>query len=88
MSKSENRRLTEQVKIRLLPREKSALEAEAALRGVTVPQLLRLISVGPDFDEPSGEVPTSHDCDRPHPVMRIGPWGDVGMDPQKVTGDS
>ena len=78
MSKSENRRLTEQVKVRLLPREKNALEAEAALRGVTVPQLLRLISVGPDIDELTDERPTSPDRDRPHPVMRIGPWGHLG----------
>lgn len=78
MSKSENRRLTEQVKVRLLPHEKSALEAEAALRGITVPQLLRHISVGPDFDEPTSEMPTSLDCGWPHPVMRIGPWGHLG----------
>ncbi|CPT31506.1 Uncharacterised protein [Mycobacteroides abscessus subsp. abscessus] len=78
MSNSENRRLTEQVKVRLLPHEKSALEAEAALRGVTVPRLLRLISVGPDIGEPTSEMSTALDCDRPHPVMRIGPWSDSG----------
>lgn len=75
MSGSENRRLTEQVKIRLRPQEKSALEAEAALQGVSVPQLLRLTCVGPDSDEPSDAGPSSIGCSTSALRMRIGPWG-------------